>query len=91
MRILRFQRAPKRAPKRLKTILTDRNGYVRITLQNLQNTQQKWPLSLDSDPRLQFQVARRQRIAEARGGSAGESASEIPGTPPGYFAKIHMV
>jgi hypothetical protein len=31
----------------------------------------------DSDPRLQFQVALKQRVAEARGGSASESASEI--------------
>jgi len=31
----------------------------------------------DSDPRLQSQVAVRQRVAEARGGSASESASEI--------------
>jgi hypothetical protein len=33
--------------------------------------------SPDSDPRLQFQVATGQRVAEARGGSASESASEI--------------
>ena len=31
----------------------------------------------DSDPRLQLQVALLQRVAEARGGSASESASEI--------------
>jgi hypothetical protein len=43
----------------------------------LPKLQKIWRAVTDSDPRLQPQVAVLQQVAEARGGSASESASEI--------------